>query len=214
MSLAGIPRHYEDQDEFFVKKAFGNPIAGIVTPNDTPTSGTIALVALDANRNLKVNVVAGGGTGGTSSVDESGFTAGSSSGTPAMAENGGELLILSCDASRNLNVRIAAGSITVTPPTSATLNSQAQTTVGTSNVTLLSANSSRVRFVVQNVGTTRISITYGSTATVAGSTVVLPAGGTTGDGSSQPLVDTLWLGAVSAIGSGAGGSVLVSEFTP
>ena len=47
----------------------------------------VAPFDFDSNGNLLVNVAAGGGAGGTSSVDATAFTAGFSSGTPIMAED-------------------------------------------------------------------------------------------------------------------------------
>ena len=46
----------------------GTPTMGVVSPADTPAAGTFAVVALDANRNMKVNVVAGGAGGGAVTV--------------------------------------------------------------------------------------------------------------------------------------------------
>lgn len=57
-----------DETAFTVAASSGTPMMGAVTPGDSPPSGDLAIVALDANRNLKVNVVAGGSGGGAVTV--------------------------------------------------------------------------------------------------------------------------------------------------
>ena len=71
---------------------------------------------LDNSGNLKV-AVTGAGSGGTSSVDESGFTPGASAGTPAMGVYeatpttliDGQLGIVAVNANRELKVEVTAG---------------------------------------------------------------------------------------------------------
>ena len=78
------------------------------------TSGDYAPLQVDDTGYLKVNVKAGGGTGGTSDTDDSAFTAGSGSGTPAMGffsvdtVDSGDVGVLAMDASRRLLVSIEA----------------------------------------------------------------------------------------------------------
>lgn len=189
---------------------------GTLVLGQGPTGANYALLPLlvDSSGNLKV-AVTGAGSGGTSSVDESGFTAGLTAGTPAMAENGGEVLILSCDSSRNLNVNIAAGGLNV--PSSNTATAPSQTTLGTSPATALAANGSRKGFIVQNQGTTVIKVLLGvGTPTQSNYTVALPAGGTANDGSSAPWYGPqgiTWTGAIQWISSAAGGLCEVVELT-
>lgn len=57
-----------DETAFTVAASAGTPMMGAVTPGDSPPSGDLAIVALDANRNLKVNIVAGGSGGGAVTV--------------------------------------------------------------------------------------------------------------------------------------------------
>lgn len=70
-----------------------------------------------ANDAIKVNVVAGGGSGGTSATDDSAFTAGSGSGTPAMGffsadtVDSGDVGVLAMDASRRMLVSIEADNV-------------------------------------------------------------------------------------------------------
>src|ERR1700722_17366208 len=177
--MAGIP--YESALNFGF-----DPISGLWQP--------IYATQIAGKWALDVNDLGGGGSGGTSAVDESAFTAGTSVGTPIMGEDGTELLILACDASRNLKVNIAAGSITVAPVTSNTVSNAGQQTVGTSSASLLAANPSRTRFIVQNDGTTRIFILFGSgTASATNYSICLPACGSAHDGSSAPYIDTQWI---------------------
>lgn len=73
-----------DKGAFAVGVTLGTPAMGVVTPADTPASGTLAVVALDANRNLKVNVVAGGSGGGAVTVaDGADVTQGAKADPPA-----------------------------------------------------------------------------------------------------------------------------------
>lgn len=106
------------------------------------------------------------------------------------------------------------GSFTSTPVSSSTVSAAGPTTVGTSPVTLLAANASRLRFSLQNVGTTRIWILFGAgTPSSSNYHIALPAGGVADDGSSPIFLDTLWLGLVQAISASAGGRVAVAENT-
>jgi hypothetical protein len=162
---------------------------------------------------LPVYLVNGGG-GGTSSVDESAFSAGVSAGVPLMAYDptSGELLIVeTTPGTRTLAVNAA---VTVTPVQSSTISAAGPVTVGTSPVTLLALNALRKRLILQNVGTTKIFILFGAgTPSSSNYHIALPAGGTTNDGSSPVYIDTMWTGQVQAIGSAAGGSVQAAENT-
>ena len=209
-----------DEAPFTPGTTAGTPAMGTVNPVDTPPNGALAIVALDGARNLKVNVVAGT-VGGTSSTDETGFTAGFSKGTPLMGvvnpsdtPANGDLAIGALDGARNVKVNVVAGSITVTPPTSNTVSAAGPSTIGASSATLLAANALRKRLILQNVGTTRILILFGAgSASASNYHIALPAGGNSNDGSSAPYVDQLWTGAIQAISSAAGGSVQAMEFT-
>lgn len=80
-------------------------------------SGNLQPLLVDVSGNLKV-AVTGAGSGGTSSVDESAFSAGITAGTPAMgvyessptALSSGQLGIVALDSNRNVKVNIVAGS--------------------------------------------------------------------------------------------------------
>jgi len=107
-----------------------------------------------------------------------------------------------------------AGSLTVAPPTSSTVSAAGPTTIGTGSVQVLATNANRKRFTLQNAGTTKFFVLYGTgTAGPANFHRVLPACGTPADGSSPPIEDTLWTGPIQVASSAAGGSLSVSEFT-
>lgn len=50
----------------------------------TVTDGDVSPLAVDANGNLRVNIMAGAGSGGTAQADDADFTDGTTQGTPAM----------------------------------------------------------------------------------------------------------------------------------
>jgi hypothetical protein len=57
-----------DETAFTPGTSVGTPAMGVVSPSDTPPAGELAVVALDANRAMKVNVVAGGAGGGAATI--------------------------------------------------------------------------------------------------------------------------------------------------
>ena len=175
------------------------------TPLMVEYGGQLLIAAGDANRAVQV---AGAGT---AAQDESAFTVGSSKGTPLMVEFGGQLLVAAGDASRRLQV---AGVLSTTPPTAATSTSAGPTAIGTVSAQALAANASRVRLVLQNVGTTQLFILEGSgSASSTNYTYILPMGGTTRDGSSPVLFDTVWKGAIQWASSAGGGLGIITEET-
>jgi hypothetical protein len=108
----------------------------------------------------------------------------------------------------------ATATVTVVPETSDAVNSAGPATIGTTSIQLLAANASRKRLILQNAGTTKIWVLFGSgTASSTNYHLALAAGGTSNDGSSTPYIDQLWTGAVQAISSAAGGSIQAVEFT-
>jgi hypothetical protein len=95
----------------------GQPVPPVATPiGFKDASGNLQNGAVDSSGNLKV-AVTGAGSGGTSSVDEAAFTAGTTAGTPAMGVyessptplTSGQLGIVELDADRNLCVNVKAG---------------------------------------------------------------------------------------------------------
>jgi hypothetical protein len=57
-----------DGQTFTPDTSAGTPVMGVVNPSDTATNGDVVVVAVDEDRNLKVNVVAGGAGGGAMTV--------------------------------------------------------------------------------------------------------------------------------------------------
>lgn len=86
--------------------------SGVLIQGDDGTDRTNILV--DTDGHLQVDIVGGGGSGGTSATDDAAFTAGSGSGTPAMGffsadtVDAGDVGVLAMDASRRLLVSIEA----------------------------------------------------------------------------------------------------------
>lgn len=155
------------------------------------------------------------GSGGTASADGTPFVAGSTLGTPMLAEDptSGNLLVPQLSpGTRQLSV---AGTFTSSPPASSTVSAPSQPVIGAvTSVQLLAANAARKRMRLQNIGTTVMYILFGAgSATAANCHIVLPAGGTSEDGSSSIITDDMWQGRVAALSSAAGGIVSVAEFT-
>jgi hypothetical protein len=166
----------------------------------------------DSVGNLYVNVAAGGGSGGTSSAFGAPFPA---IGTAAGFDGAnGDMEPGNLDAAGNLLVNVAAGSVTVAPVESDTCSTNALVTVGTSSTQAIAANPSRKRLILQNVGTTVLYVLLGTgSASATSLTFILPAGGTSKDGSSIIIFDIMWQGAVQVASSAAGGLMTAQENT-
>lgn len=88
----------------------------------------------------------------------------------------------------------------------------AQTSVSDSAGVILAANDDRKGLIVQNSGTTTIYLTLGATnPTVTAYHVALAACTAGDDGKGGAYFDEAWTGVVRAIGSAAGGSVVITE---
>lgn len=122
----------------------------------------------------------------------------------------GQLANASFDLSGNQRV---VGTLTTSPPGAATATAPAQQGVGTAAGQILAANVNRVRLKIQNTGTSRIKLGFGQVPTQTAYHVCLPACGNADDGSSEPYIDEIWKGAVNAISSVGGGTVVVEEDT-
>lgn len=67
--------------------------------------------------------------------------------------------------------------------------------------------------MIQNTGTTTIKLNFGSTApTQTVYHVAIRPGNVADDGIGAVYTDDLWIGAVRAISSVAGGTVVITEF--
>lgn len=112
------------------------------------------------------------------------------------------------------SIATQTATVQLVPETSDDVSSAGPVTLGTSSTQLLAANPDRKRLILQNVGTTKIFVLFGSgTASSSNYHVALPAGGTSNDGSSPLYVDELWTGAIQAISSAVGGAIQALEFT-
>lgn len=96
---------------------------------------------------------------------------------------------------------------------SSTLNGvPSEVNVGTGSSQLLALNNNRKRFIVQNVGTTKIYLLLGTgTASTSLYSVVLPGGTAANDGTGGSYIDELWQGPVEVVSSGTGGNVALTE---
>jgi hypothetical protein len=99
------------------------------------------------------------------------------------------------------------------PPASSTASSPAQTSVGTSSSSILASNSARKEVIVVNTGTTILYLGLGQTPTTSAYHVALSPCATANDGTGGTYVSDLWKGAINAIGSGSGGTCVVTELT-
>lgn len=112
-------------------------------------------------------------------------------------------------------VRLPSGAtVSVGTPTSSTASAPAQTPVTGVASIILAANANRKRFMVQNTGLTTLYLAFGSTnPTVTAYHVALKACTGADDGSGGAYLDDQWTGTVRAIGSGPGGTCVVTELT-
>lgn len=84
--------------------------------------------------------------------------------------------------------------------------------MGAGAAEVLAANTSRRGLIIQNTGTTKIYVVLGSgTPTSSVYHIALSACTGANDGLGGVYVDDVWTGAVQAIGSGAGGTCVVTE---
>jgi len=113
---------YTDNSSAYARTTALMGAIGGAVESSAPTlvAGKVAALSLDTAGNLRVNIVAGGGAGGTSLTDAATFTRGATAETPVggVAETSnptltnGKVAALSLDTSGNLRVNIAAGGAT------------------------------------------------------------------------------------------------------
>lgn len=154
----------------------------------------------------------GGGSGGTSSTDQSAFTAGSGFGTPAMGlfessptnVTDGKVGVLGMTTDRKLKI---SGSFSSAPITSAT-NTLTSVADNASSVSLLASNAARLCFTLYNDSTSAVFVKCGATASATSFTKkMLPREvWTTAD------LGVNWIGAIDAIWETApGGAMRINE---
>ena len=202
---------FSDQDEsaYTVGLSEFAPVGGVRldAPSDV-AAGETAAVRITAKRAAHTNLRDNSGVeAGTLTnplrIDPTGTTAQ----TVDLRDGSGNAITSTAGA---LDV---AGSLTVTPQSSTTASSPSRQTIGGTAASILAVNASRKRCTVQNVGTTILYLAFGATPTTTNFHIALPAGGSTGDGTSTLYSDDLWKGAIEAISSAAGGFVQVTEMT-
>lgn len=88
----------------------------------------------------------------------------------------------------------------------------AQTGIGTVAGVILVSNEKRKGFTIQNTGTTQIKLGFGATPTQTAYHVCLKGGTAADDGLGATYFDLFWTGDVYAISSGAGGTMVITEF--
>lgn len=177
------------------------------------TTGNYVNGNIDAGGNIKV-AVTGAGSGGTSAVDESAFTAGVSAGTPVIGVyeavptplTNGQQGIVGLTPNREMKV---SGSFSSTPITAAT-RTLSSVSDSASSVTLLAANAARLAFRIYNDSDSVLFIKGGATASATSFTEkVLPgqSWGTREIGVNDiGKLDGIWA-------SAPGGAARVTEWT-
>lgn len=98
-------------------------------------------------------------------------------------------------------------------PQSSTSNNVAQTAVTTTSAQVLATNASRKKGIFQNTGTTVIKLGLGRTPTQTAYHIALKACASQDDGSGGTYIDSNWTGAVNAVSSSTGGTMVVTEQT-
>lgn len=187
----------------------------------TPSADVISVQGVTSMTALKVD-----GSGVTQPVSGTvTANAGTNLNTSALAlETGGNLATIKTNTDKipALGQALAAASVPVVlpaiqaaalRPSSSTGSAPAQTAVGTDAGQILAANASRKRCIVQNTGLTKVKIAFGQTPTATAYHYCLAACSAADAGDGGGWMDDMWTGAVSAISSSAGGTVVVTEFT-
>jgi hypothetical protein len=114
--------------------------------------------------------------------------------------------------SPNSGVDIGDVDVTATPKGSTSSN-VAQTSQGTTAAEVLASNANRKQAVIQNTGTTVVKLGLGRTPTATAYHVALKACASADDGTGGTFVTDLWTGAINAISSASGGTLVVTELT-
>ena len=94
------------------------------------------------------------------------------------------------------------------------VSTAAQVSVGVAAGQILAADANRKGLLITNTGTTTLYLVLGSgTPTTTVYHVVLRPCTAANDGQGGAYIDDSWVGAVQAVGSGAGGTLVILEFT-
>lgn len=205
----------------------------VTTSSPSYTTAQTSPLSLDTSGNLRVNVVAGGGSGGTSSSFAAAFP---STGTAIGAKNGANMVNLAADSSNNLLTSLASGSTVVAVKAASTapaatdpslvvalspnsVNANGQATMANSAPVVIASNQS-------NISTINGASTYQAVAASQTATVLQTSTGATGDylshvviypTSTSPGAVTVFDSTNTAANSAvlfAGGSTSVSNLAP
>jgi hypothetical protein len=202
-----------------------NPVVAIggpphLSPSDVSVAndpnGHAIKLATDSSGNLKCSV-SGAGSGGTSSVDEASFTAGTTAGTPVMAYNPVDGVVYVCETADSAGSRVLAvsGTFSSTPPSSNSCSTNALNSISSTSAQVLPTNGSRKWAFLQNESNQPAFVLLGTgTASATNHTFILPACGTAQDGSSKPAelyID--WTGPIQVYYANSGGSFNAQELS-
>ncbi len=179
------------------------------------TTNEVGPLQLSALGSLKVAIIEGGGTGGTSATDDAAFTVGSGTGTPIMgyaaadSVDAGDSGVIRMTTARGMHVYLvdstgAAASLTTTTAR-ATTSTMANVSGATSSTTLQASNTARLGLVVVNDSTADLYVKFGSSASSTSYTHKL--------GPGDSFREDLYTGIVTGIWTSATGAARMTELT-
>lgn len=178
-------------------------------------TGDYAPLQVDATGSLKVAIISGAGTGGTSATDDAAYTVGSGSGTPVMgyaaadSVDAGDVGVVRMTTARGLHVHMvdATGAAASLSTTAAKASTATLTSVAGSatSVTLKALNASRLAVEIYNDSTAILYVAYAATATSSAYTKQLQQG--------ESLREELYTGIITGIWASATGNARVTELT-
>lgn len=196
--------------------ASGGSVAGgtFTNPIRTDPTGTTAQPVTDGGGSLTVDgsvslaAAIPAGTNNIGDVDVLSLPS-----IPAGTNNIGDVDVLTLPS-------IPAGSNNIgdvdvlSTPKSSTSSTAAQTGQGTTEAQVLASNANRKSLMIQNTGTTVLKFTLG-TNTVTQTVYHFALAASTGadDGTGGVYTSDMWTGAVRAISSSAGGTMVITELT-
>jgi hypothetical protein len=188
--------------------------ADVSVANDN--NGNATKLNTDSSGHLLCSVT-GAGSGGTSSVDEASFTAGTTAGTPVMAYNPADGKVYVCETANSTGSRQLAvsGTFSSSPPSSSSCSTNALNSISSTSAQVLATNASRKWAFLQNESTQPAYVLLGSgTASATNHTFILRAGGTAQDGTSLPAELYInWTGPIQVYYAANGGSFNAQELS-
>jgi hypothetical protein len=195
----------------------------------TDTSDTIVKAGDSGNNAIRVNIVAGAGSGGTAQADKSTFTEGTTSFTPVggvfnetisadPTEDQSAAARITAKRALHVNLRTSGGvefpgdatnglDVDVTRTPTSTTSTRTSVAAATSTTTVLAANANRLTALFYNNSSDNLFLALGSGATTTNFTVRISKDGFW----ELPLKYT---GIITGVWSGTNGAVRVTELTP